>query len=323
MMSSEDRHTPRAEFIAALEQDLLRAHRALAPQALSLTRSAAREPAAPRHPRAWGRRARGAALLAIGLVLGVGTQIASAQVQGAKERSEYERERRTERELAAMRLKLAREAATKAQQDYAAGAISRQALLTAETEVKVSELAILKLELELEEIRSTSRAPRDELWAPKVQGRDFVRERLQVEAAAAQERMKSAEDRAKVAEERRAVGAEVETELVQTQRDLLEARREFELQAMKMRLREEAVAKELPSEEVVKRSRRIEAEAAVRRARQRLEMASRRLETVKQRVKGGMAVLLDEKRAELEVLESQAELEAASRTLAALPRPEE
>jgi hypothetical protein len=265
---------------------------------------------------------RQAAVLALGLVLGVGATMASAQVQASRTRGEYEMGVELERDVRLMRLRVAREALKSAQESYAAGAITKEALLSAEMEVKVSELAIAKLDVDLQEVRATSRAPRTELWAPKVDGRDFVLERLRMDVVAAQERLKVAELQAARADKEVALGAKVMREAVEVEREVMDATREFELQALKVKLREETVEKSLPVAEVTKRLQRLEMSVAIRQARQRVELASARYTVVVERVKAGAATKLEEKRAELELMESEAALQQAMKDLARLERPD-
>lgn len=330
MTSSGDRHVPRAEFVAALEEEVRRAYRATptggllreATEQLATQQLTTQHLATPRPLRRGGRLLRQAAVLALGLALGVGATMASAQVQDSRARGEIEMGVALARDVRAMRLRVAREALQQAQQSYAAGAISKEALLAAESEVRVNELAIAKLEIELQEVRATSRAARSELWAPTVNGRDFVAERLRMDAAAAQERIKLVEMQAAQADKEVALGAKVMREAVETERELVAARREWELQAMRVSLREEAVAKSLGAEEVGRRLQRLELTIEVRAARQRVELASARYTVVVERVKAGAATKLEEKRAELELLESEAALQQVTRDLLRLGRPE-
>ena len=85
-------HTPTPEFRDRLEGDLIRALRQEA-------RTGARRPALLR----W-QRLKQAAVLVVGLVLGVGTQLASAQVRDARTRSELESAIAIEMQVTALRL---------------------------------------------------------------------------------------------------------------------------------------------------------------------------------------------------------------------------
>ena len=59
----------------------------------------------------------------------------------------------------------------------------------------------------IEEITATSQPPRDELSAPLVGGRDFVKDRIMLDLAAAQERLTTAEKVYSETERRARVGA--------------------------------------------------------------------------------------------------------------------
>src|SRR5215510_8141040 len=90
----ESLHSPTPEFRAALEEDVVRAFR----EARSMNDA----------PRPAGRRLRTTVALAAGLLLGVGGQFATGQVQKAREKSEQEAIIEAKRNLVAVRLDLAR-----------------------------------------------------------------------------------------------------------------------------------------------------------------------------------------------------------------------
>ncbi len=317
MTDREDPHVPSPEFVAALERELLEEIRATPPIAVERTHTLGHE----RRP--WGRRERlaAAALVALGLTVGAGGQIAYAQAQGAQQRTALEREKGTEREILAMRLQVAREERDRVVASMQAGAATRQAVAEAELEVRRREFAIARLELDLAEIRATSAAPRTELWAPKVGERDFVQERLRVEAAERQEELRMVEMQAQQALTSSAAGATMH------QRAELEARRaqvesEFQRTALELRLRERFLAERLSAEEVAKQSADDRLRIDLIRVRRMLEAAAERLKLAQQRFAVGAGVQLDVKRAELEVLERRAELERLEREAAVRQRAE-
>ena len=173
MNESNDLHVPADEFRAKLEQSIRVAIRRESPAGVATRRRLA-------------PFLRNAAMLAAGVVLGVGTQVASAQVQDARQRSELEAAHELDRRMAVMRVQVALEEHARVRQSFESGALSQQSLLAAATELRATQLAVSRIDLDLAEIRLTSVAPRDELWAPLVGKRDFVRERIKLDVAHAQ-----------------------------------------------------------------------------------------------------------------------------------------
>ncbi|HSA96657.1 MAG TPA: hypothetical protein VLJ16_11430, partial [Acidobacteriota bacterium] len=76
---------------------------------------------------------------------------------------------------------LKKETADEAEKKFTLGLISEDVVLTAKQVVERSASDLEKTVLELEEVKASGEAPRDELYAPRVGGRDFVGERLEIE----------------------------------------------------------------------------------------------------------------------------------------------
>lgn len=326
MTIPNDKHTPAPEFVAALERSILVEMRGEDSDAAP--RASARAPARSLSPFSrtrWRQLDRVAAgvILASGLVLGAGTQLASAQVQAARERGERERTTAVSREVALLRLQLASEAHARAQREFTAGRLSRQSLLEAAAEQRSAELMILRIDSELEEVRLTSAAPRDELWAPLVDGKDFVTQRLQVTAAAARERLSTLEAMLAEADRGARIGVVTVSGLVEVQRQEVQARAEFEFVAQRLRLREQFLKERLSPEEVSRREQQVQLVTDVMRAERLHELAQARLKFVQDRYETGRGVLLDVKRAELEVLERSEEVRQLQlRYRRTTPRPD-
>ncbi len=295
-------HVPTPQFRASLENEIIHALRReerkdLDPPSISRTKGARRRD-----------RVKLVAVLTIGLILGVGTQFASAQVQDAQQRGLLESTLKVDHDVAMLRLQVATEAHERAQKEFAAGVISREALLDAATDVRTAEVAVLRAKLNLAEVRATAAAPRDELWAPKVDQRDFVTERLKLEAAALQERLKTAEAQAAEAERRARAGVTAASDLEQAGMEAAEAKREFQLVAQRLMLREAFLKEGLAAEEVTRRARRAELMSDAELMQRRLELATTRLERAQARVEVGATTKLAVKRAEVDVLEATLQL---------------
>ncbi len=302
------RHVPSPEFRASLEQEVVAAFHAPAPDGA---------PPSTRRRTRWRQRARAVALLVVGLFVGMGAQLASAQVQQERQRTELERSLDVERQLAAVRLELARENLTRARRSFEAGALSRQSLVEAEREMREQEVRAAQLELNLAEIRATAAAPRDELWAPLVGERDFVKERLQMEAHVAQQRLQAAESMADEVRRQFEVGAAAESSLQDAQLDVSEAKMRFQLLATRLNLRRAHVEENLSREEIARRERRAQVMFEIEHMLQRSRVAEDQVRRARNGVGAGAMDSLVLKRAELEMLELRARLQVLQRRLQA------
>ena len=296
-------HVPTPQFRASLENEIIHA----------LRREARMESDPPSIARPQTRtrrrdRIKLVAVLTIGLILGVGTQFASAQDQDARQRTLLESTLQVDRDVAMLRLQVAQESHERAQREFAAGVISREALLDAAADLRTAQVAVMRADLNLEEARLASAAPRDELWAPRLGERDFVTERLRLEAAAAQERMKSAEAMAAESERRSRAGLTMPSDLDEAGVEAAEAKREFQLVAQRLMLREAFLTEELTPEEVTRRERRAELMSDVELVQRRLQLATTRLERAREKAAVGAATELAVKRAEVDVLEGTLQL---------------
>ncbi len=297
-MNAHDPHVPRADFVSALEREVLRAYRDAAPAPLLI----------PGRGR-WRDRWKIAAALIIGLGLGTGAQLASAQVQDARSRTQLQLTMEVERQVVQLRIQLAQQELDRAKASYAAGAISQQSLREAHMELRTLEAALGRIELNRSEVQLTSAAPRDELWAPLVQGRDFVKQRLQLEAALAQQLLSTAENQH--AEVSRAVGLNAVSigDMQSSQMDVAEATRRLTLVAAQLRIRDQVLAEKLTPAEATRRVQRESMALEIAYAQQALTIANERLALARRQAAAGTLTELDVKRLELDIMEQQQRLD--------------
>lgn len=295
-------HVPSAEFRAMLEAEVVRTFQRESQFGTE------RRWLGPRH-------ARGFAILLAGLVMGFTTEFASGQVQDAQQRNRLLEAAAETRQLAAMRLQIAEEALKNAQERYNAGAASRDALRSAEAEVHERRMHFMRIELEIAEIRETAAPPRDDLVAPRVGDRDFVSERLKIEAAIHQDRLSAAEQRYQELERAHRVGAVPATALGDVGSDVEGSRAALELAGMKLQLRQEFLDEGLAADDVMRRAQRLELAIELRRLTQMLQRAQERQRLLRDRARVGAESELDAKRAEVEVLELQLHLRSLQRQL--------
>ena len=184
------------------------------------------------------------AALATGGVAG----IASGRVQDARQRDQLDEAARSEETVARVRLDLARAEYQEAQRRFEIGTAGRESLLAAERQMRDMEASLARIRLDIEEIRATSAAPRNELQAPVVGQRDFVRERLRLELESSQHALVAAEQALQQAQSRVDVGVAPPTALLQPQSDLAQARARMQLASGLIDLRDRFVRGEIKAE---------------------------------------------------------------------------
>lgn len=295
-------HVPSAEFRAMLEAEVVRTFQR------ESQFGAERRWLNPRHARGFG-------ILLAGLVMGFTTEFASGQVQEAQQRNRLLEAAAETRQLAGMRLQIAEEALRNAQERYNVGAASRDALRSAETEVRERRMHFMRIELEIAEIRETAAPPRDDLVAPRVGNRDFVSERLKIEAAMYQDRLSAAEQRYQEIERAHRVGAVPATALGDARSDVEGSRAALELAGMKLQIRKQFLEEGLAADEAMRRAQRMELAIELRRLEQMLQRAQERQQLLRDRARVGAESELEAKRAEVEVLELQLHLRSLQQQL--------
>jgi hypothetical protein len=297
-----DDHEPRPEFRRALEIEIGRAlrgpsRRGAVSRAMSRPRLAI------------------AVLVLASLALGGAGGIASAQVQDSRRRDALVETNRAEAQLASVRLELARAAYEEARGRFEVGVASRASLAALQTELRVMEARAARLQLDLEEIRASAQPPRDELTAPVVNGRDFVRERLQLDLAAAQQRLTAAEDALAEGERLQRIGAATPMSLIEAQDDAARARTALELLALRLELRQQFVQRQLPPERVTAELQRLELRQEYQLAQRLHALAQERLAGLTRLQAAGQAARLEVMRAEVEVMERAFEMQRALRQM--------
>ncbi|HKS05319.1 MAG TPA: hypothetical protein VJR92_03315 [Gemmatimonadaceae bacterium] len=299
-------HAPTPEFRAALEQEIVDAFRR-EEQFASTSKWALRGP-----------RLRTAMAMAAGMLLAVSTQFAAGQVQDARQRDSLAAVLEAKQVLTKLRLELARQDATRAQESFNAGVITRETLQAAQSELRVLEASLARLQLDVEEVRASAVSPRDELWAPLVGSRDFVKERIALDAAVAEAKLRSAESAAAETERQVRVGILTRAAAEEARARVADATSDLELIAERTKLRDEFLREHLAPEEVARRLDRLQMNRALRRAALQLQRAVERLKLVRERRDVGVTAELEVKRAELDALQLQLELERLQRQLDAL-----
>jgi hypothetical protein len=305
-MSNEETPTyiPRPEFRAELESEVMRAYRRNA-----LARSWTRR-------RAWWRAA---AIVIVSLGVGTTAGLASAQIARSSERDSLLESARADAMLATMRRDLARAQADDVNQKVRLGIEGEQAQTRANAELRVMEMQLGRVGLNIEEIKASGHAPRDDLNAPVIGGRDFVKQRIEAEAAGVQQQLTAAEGNLALVERRVRAGAGSEVERLSANLEVTKLRATMAILVRKLELRAEFVAKGTPVDDLARRLDRGQLQQDMVVAQTELALARARVSIVEKQRSVGMvdeAALL---RAQLDVTERLIQLTRLTARLRGLP----
>ena len=305
-----DIHEPTAEFRSHLEWQIETAMR---------RESRLAEPVSGSTPSRWFPTL---VIVLLALVAGGAAGIASERVQDAKTRDQLVENIKSERALVQTRLELAKAELQDTQRRFEVGAAGREILADAQRRVMAAESALARLEVDAREIQQTSSAPRNELNAPLAGGKDFVRDRLRLELAAAERDLVAAEETANHARARFETGTGNQAELLRADTDRAMARNRLQQLRMRLELREKFVNDQVTAEQLAQQVRHASLFLEADLVRQQLASAKARLDSLRAMVEIGTMSPLDAKRAEVELLELEIKLKRIQQQLGAVKKEE-
>jgi len=254
------------------------------------------------------------AALATGGVVG----IASGRVQDARQRDQLIEAANSEESVVRLRLELAQANFQDSRKRFDAGTVGRETVLAAEQQMRAMMLALARIQLDIDEIRTTSATPRNDLDAPLVGRRDFVRERLELDLQAAQYAMESAEKSAVQAAERFKVGVAPKAPQLQAEADLAQARARMQQLMVTIELRQRYLRGEIKREALAPAARRSELSLQLASTQREIELVGARVGELRRQVAVGQASELDLKRSEVDLLEKQLDLKRIQQEIEAL-----
>ena len=288
-------HVPSAEFRERLERELVHAFRR--DQRLNDRRGRIL------------RRMRAAAVIVVCIAIGATAGFAPAQIRDGARRDSLLQSARGDLDLAALRLQLARENLADVRRKVEAGVLGESSLASALAELRTMEAKVTRARYDTEEIAATSQPPRDDLNSPLVNDRDFVKDRLQLDLLASQQRLTTAEQEQAAAELRIRAGVTMTTKLLDAQAELVRARALMEELATRLKLREEYLQKGTRVQELQRRldetQTRIEADASQRM----LSLERERLVVLEKQFSAGAVDEIELMKARLAVREREMELQ--------------
>jgi hypothetical protein len=254
------------------------------------------------------------AALAIGGVAG----LVPGYAQENREREQLLEIARSEATLLQLRLELVQKEQEQTRRRVDAGVAERQALSASEDQLRALQTALARNQLDVEEIRATSAAPRNDLQAPLVGQRDFVRERLMLDLSNAQRLLAAAEQDADRSRSRFDVGLTERLEVQQTETDVAKARLQMQLLAARVDMRQRLLHGEVKPDEVAASMHRLELQLQLQQLQRELELSQARLDGARRLLAVGTGSEVDVKQAELHILEQQMEIVRLQQQLMAL-----
>ena len=209
-------------------------------------------------------------------------------------------------------LELKKEKADEAEKRFSLGLVSEDEALTAKLGAERSASDLERSLLDLEEVKASGEAPRDELYAPLLGGRDFVGERLEVEKKV----LKSDLDlrRARIERTLRKridLGVMPKSALDEFQASLAGQEAAIEDIEKRLTLRRRFLAGEISAGELEIQARMSAAEKELKEARSSIDMIRTRLEDLRAKEAAGLVTGEEVKGAQLGLDFAQAKADLA------------
>lgn len=302
MREPSNEHEPTPEFAERLESRIA-----------SEVRRRNKQARAPR----WAAWSPAQALAAV-VVIGLGSAgVGGAAVAGAYEAQNSQArdqlvsawERRAD--LARQRLEMAVRAYESAQTRFAVGLGASDAVLEKGIAVADAQAEVDLIALDLAEIRASGRPPRPELSAPRVSGRDFVGERLQIQRSMPERALEIVRKVEKDVQIRVAIGTSKPVELEVSASRVLDAEAALETVQEKIRIRERFLAGLVDAVEADLRGLEAEAAQRIKTLGPKVELARQEVERLEQRRQLGLSASVDVAEATVRRLELETELSRA------------
>lgn len=265
-----------------------------------------------------GARARVAFLVILAGFLGAGAVIATDEVQESRAQEVLLVRVQGQQRIAALQLEMAQTNLDDMRRRYDQGLLGREQLIGAELPVRDAEAHLATLQLDEEEIRTSGRAPQNEISAPPVQGRDFVTERLLLQLASAQERLANVEDRLDWMQDAVDAGVLAPAELAQFRPPLAEMESEISGMHQRIALRQRFLSGEVSAREAEAELEMMETRVQLQRLEGTYERARRELQSVEEGVERGVVQDSQLQRVRFHLLQVEFEMETLRRTLSLL-----
>jgi hypothetical protein len=267
------------------------------------------------------RRARLAAIVVVSAALGLTGGLARAQIRESTQRDSLLDAARADASLVQLRLQLLQAQLAETQRAVATGAALSESARTAELQVREMQAQLARVAANIDEIKATALPPRDELNAPVINGRDFVRDRIQYRLMVLQADLQAAEAAQSEAARRVHVGVAPEAANLEADLVLARAKRDLAVAAERLALRTEFLEKGTPIDQLSQRLEQTELKQNLIVAQSALNVARQRATLVDRQHAVGMVDDLAALRVQVDVKERELELQQLARRLKETGRP--
>ena len=289
-------HHPDPEFVSNLEWQVRTALRR------------ERRFSEPVHFRSGGRM-QIAALVLVSALLGAGGVVVKDEVQGARQKELLLAQVTADVRLAAAQRDLIRDRLAEAQRMHDDGTVSDETLQEARLQARQGDLNLARLQLNEEEIRSSGKAPDDGVAAPLVHGRDFVSERLSLEASMLSEQRKLAQARLRRAEDLRDAGLIGADQAAQAEMQVRQMDGRLQQLTTRMDVRRQVLAGTLSGEEAQRQVELASVQTELAALASMREAAQAHLRLAEQRVAAGVARESEVAEARLALMQMESRME--------------
>ena len=302
-MTSSNTYHPTDEFRDDLERELLRRHRR---NLLELSRR-----------QAGSGFAKAAVMIIVSGSIGATAGFASAQIHQGGTRDSLLAAAQVDALLAKTRFDLAKVEADDVTLRVRAGAVGQEDAAASIAELRDMDARWQAAQLNIQEINASGHAPRDDLGAPLISGRDYVKQRIALQLAATQAKLDAAETTEAESERRYRAGAETEDAVTNSRLKVTHVEGQLAVLAEQVRLRDEFLAHATSPALLAQRAENAQLRADASYDQAELSAARARLATVEKRRAVGAATDVELLRAQLGVKELEIELQRLTSRLRA------
>lgn len=304
-MTPNNMYRPTDEFRESLEWAVLRRYR-----------QNARDRA--HHPARASRLAKVAAIVIVSASIGATAGFASAQIGQNSARDSLLAAARADAMLAKTRFDIAKAEADDVSVKVRSGAGSDESLAAAIADLRDMEAGWNATALNIQEISASGQAPRDDLAAPLVGGRDYVKQRIALQLSATQARLNAAEATQANAERRLRAGAEDSVVVTYTRLKVIHVQGRLSVLAEQLKLRDDFLQHGTPAAQLVQRLDEAQLRADAVYGQAELSAARARLVKVERMRALGTANDVDLLRAQLAVKELEVDVQRLAMRLRAV-----
>lgn len=242
------------------------------------------------------------AVILVSAMFGAGGVVVRDEVQEGKTQEILLAQVEMEIQLAELQVQAMRSDLDDLQRQVAGGMVEDEALVGGQAAFREAAIHLNRLQLDREEIRLTGREPQDMVSAPLVHGRDFVTERLDLEAQVVEEQIHLAEwDLARVQQLHPTGTVRVDEASYSAAARLQQVRLRLDGLQQRRQLRQRFLAGEVTAVEAASQAQIIEADTELAVQGQGVDMAQRALEALDARAAQGLVPESDLRQAGLEL----------------------